>query len=74
MNTPEKTKTFIPILKSIGSEYILDKVLNDLTNRKGFVEIWYSIDKETQESIKESWRIIIEHAIDNAYQMPERGH
>lgn len=58
---------FIEELKTSCSQRIVDKIFNDLTDRKGFDELWYSVDMELRENIKRRAREIIETSIDKAY-------
>lgn len=43
------------------AEHIVEKILEDLTDRKGLRQEWEKIDAEVQEEIKFKWVMIVEN-------------
>lgn len=38
---------------------IVDKLFDDMLNRRGFNDLWYDIDDDVKQEIRESWKNII---------------
>ena len=45
------------------SRKMVNKILEDLTDRRGLRQAWDEIDEEIQEEIRTSWTIIIDNVI-----------
>ena len=38
---------------------IVDKIFDDMLNRRGFNDLWYEIEDDLKKEIRESWKNII---------------
>lgn len=38
---------------------IVDKIFDDMLNRRGFNDLWYGIDDDVKQEIRKSWKNII---------------
>lgn len=45
-NEPEKRTT---------ADMAVDRIISDLSGRKGLDDMWYGIDSETREEIRKTW-------------------
>ncbi|MCK9568810.1 hypothetical protein M0R72_07715 [Candidatus Pacearchaeota archaeon] len=46
------------------AQMIVDKILDDLTDRRGLRQEWEQVDRETQKEIRAEWRRIIESVLE----------
>ena len=44
---------------------IVEKIVFDISDRRGLKNEWYAIDEDIQEEIKECWFNIIKNGIEN---------
>jgi hypothetical protein len=42
---------------------IVEDIISDLSDRRGFNNVWYEIDEDIQNEIKEKWFTIIKAGI-----------
>ena len=40
-------------------DIIVDKIFDDMLNRRGFNDLWYEIEDDLKKEIRESWKNII---------------
>jgi hypothetical protein len=59
LNTLKKFIPFGYTNSTSGPDKAVNKIVDDLVNKKGFRQIWFDIDEDTQEKIKEKWVNII---------------
>lgn len=49
--------------KTVAASIAVDKIIDDLSDRKGLRHEWEQIDEDIQEEIKDQWRLIVLNAM-----------
>lgn len=48
-----------PMVKKVQAEKIVDKIIDDFTDRRGLRQEWENIDEEIQQEIRDTWIKIV---------------
>lgn len=48
---------------------IVDKIFDDMLNRRGFNDLWYEIEDDLKKEIRESWKNIIISECQNIHEV-----